>query len=387
MIRQKSAQDIEEDLKELLKEFSNNKDYEEFKIYVPGAGLIKNDIELAISGDNQKVNTAVKTIKDELSKIKGVSDISDDILKGNIELKFRVNSYGQELGFTENYIISSVRPMYFKGSYSKMFDKTGIVDVVFQSKDKDELDSLDYFELTVPGTTQKVLLKDVVDVVKQNALSQIFKENGERIVSITANATKITSAEIYEKLDPILEELKKNGILIDVKGEQEENKRVQAEMAEAALIAIILIFVALIWMFDSIVKSLIILSTIPLSILGVLVGHILVGINITMPSLIGVVGLAGVIVNDGIIMMDFIKKAKSLKEMETYALMRLRPILLTSATTILGLFTLMFFASGQALILQPMAIALGFGILWATILNLYYVPMVYRLIYLRKATE
>ena len=64
--------------------------------------------------------------------------------------------------------------MYFKGSYSKMFDKTGIVDVVFQSKDKDELDSLDYFELTVPGTTQKVLLKDVVDVVKQNALSYNF---------------------------------------------------------------------------------------------------------------------------------------------------------------------------------------------------------------------
>jgi len=97
------------------------------------------------------------------------------------------------------------------------------------------------------------------------------------------------------------------------------------------------------------------------------------------------VGLAGVIVNDGIIMMDFIKKAKNLDEMQDYALMRLRPILLTSITTILGLATLMFFASGQALILQPMAVALGFGILWATVLNLYYVPMVYRLIYLRKA--
>jgi multidrug efflux pump subunit AcrB len=85
------------------------------------------------------------------------------------------------------------------------------------------------------------------------------------------------------------------------------------------------------------------------------------GINLTMPGLIGIVGLAGVIVNDGIIMMDFIKKAKTLKQI--------------------------FFASGQALILQPMAIALGFGILWATILNLYYVPMVYRLIYLRKCEE
>jgi len=97
------------------------------------------------------------------------------------------------------------------------------------------------------------------------------------------------------------------------------------------------------------------------------------------------VGLAGVIVNDGIIMMDFIKKAKDLKELEHYAKMRLRPILLTSATTVLGLSTLIFFASGQSLILQPMAISLGFGILWATVLNLYYVPMIYRIIYLRKA--
>ena len=158
-------------------------------------------------------------------------------------------------------------------------------------------------------------------------------------------------------------------------------------MGQAALIAIILIFMALIWMFDSIVKPLIILSTIPLSILGVLLGHLIMRINISMPSLIGIVGLAGVIVNDGIIMMDFIKKAKNIKELVEYSKMRLRPILLTSITTILGLFTLMFFASGQALILQPMAISLGFGLLWATILNLYLVPMIYRIIYLRKAVE
>jgi multidrug efflux pump subunit AcrB len=110
-------------------------------------------------------------------------------------------------------------------------------------------------------------------------------------------------------------------------------------------------------------------------------------INISMPSLIGMIGLAGVIVNDGIIMMDFIKKAKNIKELLEFAKMRLRPIVLTSITTILGLFTLIFFASGQALILQPMAISLGFGILWATVLNLYFVPLVYRVIYLRKAKD
>lgn len=386
MIREKSAQDIEAQLKEILKPLIKSKDYEEFKIYVPGAGIVKNDIELALSGDDKKVSNSVKIIKNEMAKIKGVSNIADDILIGNQELKFKVNAYGQELGFTENYIISNIRPMYFKGSYSKMFDDDGIVDVVFQSKNKDELKSLDYFELMVPESEQKVLLKDVVTIVKQNAQSQIFKENNTRIVSITASINDVTSSEIFEKLDPILDS-QRIFVNIEVKGEQEENKKVQKEMGEAALIAVLLIFIALIWMFDSVVKPLIIISTIPLSILGVLIGHFVVGINITMPSLIGIVGLAGVIVNDGIIMMDFIKKAKNLEEMKDYALMRLRPILLTSLTTILGLTTLMFFASGQALVLQPMAIALGFGILWATVLNLYYVPMVYRLVYLRKAEK
>ncbi|MGB6328214.1 MAG: efflux RND transporter permease subunit [Halarcobacter sp.] len=386
MLRQKSAQDIESELKKLLKPLINSKEYEEFKIYVPGAGIVKNDIELAISGNDEKIVQSVKIIKEKLSKIKGVSNIADDILVGNLELKFKVNTYGQKLGFTENYILSSIRPMYFKGAYSKMFDDEGIVDVVFQSKNKDDLKSLDYFELLIPGTKQKVLLKDIVTIVRQSAQSQIFKENNVRIVSITASVNNVTSSEIFEILSPVLEEQKKF-VNIDIKGEEKENKKVQKEMGEAALLAIILIFIALIWMFDSVIKPLIIISTIPLSILGVLVGHIVVGINITMPSLIGIIGLAGVIVNDGIIMMDFIKKAKNLEEMEEYALMRLRPILLTSLTTILGLTTLMFFASGQALVLQPMAIALGFGILWATILNLYYVPMVYRLIYLRKADK
>jgi len=384
MIRNKSAQTVENEIRELLKPYINSKDFEELKVFTPKAGIVKNDLEIAISGNNEAIRESVKKIKESLNSISGVSNVADDLILGNVELKFKVNSYGQNLGISENYIISSIRPFYFKGSYSKMFDDEGIVDVVFQSKNKDILESLDKFELTIPNTDQKIVLKDVVTIVRKNAYSQIFKENGERIVSITASISGVTSAEVYEKLNPILEN-EKDRVNIEIKGEQEENEKVQREMSQAALIAVILIFMALVWMFDSMIKPLIIISTIPLSILGVFVGHYLLGLNITMPSLIGMVGLAGVIVNDGIIMMDFIKKAKSLDELKEFALLRLRPILLTSVTTILGLFTLMFFASGQALILQPMAVSLGFGILWATVLNLYYVPMLYRLIYLRKA--
>ena len=105
------------------------------------------------------------------------------------------------------------------------------------------------------------------------------------------------------------------------------------------------------------------------------------GINMTMPGVMGMIGLAGVVVNDGLIMLSFIKGSKDHREMKEKAGHRLRPILLTSVTTVLGLSSMIFFASGQALIIQPMAISLGFGIAWATVLNLYYVPLLYAVIF------
>ena len=384
MTRIESAQTIADHMSKVLKDELVSSTYDEIKIYVPGAGIVKYDIELALSGsNNSEVHKAIKLIKTKLSNIDGVSNITDDILLGNIDLKFTVNSYGQSLGFNETNIVNILKPYYFKGAFSKMYDDTGIVDIVFQSKNKDSKISLDQFELNIPNTSQKVLLKDIVTFKKIPSLSQIFKENGTRIQSITASLNKTTSDEVYAILKPTLESLNKD-IKVEIKGEQKENETVKKEMGEAFLIALVLIFISLVWMFDSIVKSFIILSTIPLSILGVLIGHFIMGLNLTMPGLIGIVGLAGVIVNDGIIMMDFIQKAKNLDDMKELAMLRLRPILLTSLTTILGLSTLIFFASGQSLILQPMAVALGFGILFATVLNLYYVPMLYRIIYLRK---
>ena len=383
MKRTISAQDIEIKLKDILADDLESNKFEEIKVFVPQTGIVKNDIEIAVFGDNQKVRDAVKTLKDGLASINGVSNIADDALVGNYEIKFKVNSYGQNLGVSEQSILNELRPYYMKSSYSKMFDEDGIVDVVFESKNKDNLSSLENFEVTTSAGS-KVLLKDVAEFIKIPAYSQIFKENSNQIISVTASLTDVTSSDVFLKLDKTISDLR-NSVFLEIKGEQQENEKVQREMGQAAVIAIILIFIALVWMFDSLVKPLIIISTIPLSILGVILGHIIMGINITMPSMIGMVGLAGVIVNDGIIMMDFIKKAKNINELVYYAKMRLRPILLTSITTVLGLSSLIFFASGQSLILQPMAVALGFGILWATILNLYYVPMLYRIIYLRKS--
>jgi multidrug efflux pump subunit AcrB len=187
-----------------------------------------------------------------------------------------------------------------------------------------------------------------------------------------------------EQMKPEFQKWEKKGLHVEIKGEEKENQKVQMEMAEAAIMAIFLIFIALIWMFDSLFLSLIVLTVIPLSVFGAMIGHLLMGLNLTMPSMLGIVGLAGVVVNDAIVMIDFLKKATSIHEALELAKTRLRPIFLTSITTVFGLTTLMFFADGQSVILQPMAISLGFGLAWSTLVNLFYLPTLYVLLKRKK---
>jgi len=389
-IRKDDAKVIAEQIKELLKGMDKLKDekdalvFEELVVKVPGAGVVANDIEIALSSrTNADVIPSLEYLQDELSKIDGVFNISDDADLGERELKLRVNQYGQELGFNEELISSELRAYYLKGEYGKLFNSSGLIRIKLESNINQEIDSINNIEIQVPSTDQYVTLKDVCDFVYVQSFVTLKKEDGKRIRSFFASIDKdvVTSSEVMQKLEPSLEKVRQKGIELDIKGEEEENNKNKREMMQAGLIAIFLIFITLVWLFDSIKKSLIVISNIPLVLLGVYVGHWVMGLNMTMLGMIGIVGLAGVVVNDGLIMVDFIKKAQDTEELMKRAKTRLRPILLTSLTTVLGLLTLIFFASGQAMILQPMAVSLGFGIAWATVLNLLYVPLVYSVAY------
>lgn len=148
-------------------------------------------------------------------------------------------------------------------------------------------------------------------------------------------------------------------------------------MLYATSLALLLIMLAMLYLFNSFRDTFILMSIIPFSILGVLIGHKLMGLNLSMPSIIGALGLAGVVINDGIIMMTYLKKAKNIEQIFYRASKRFRPIILTTITTLIGMSSLIFFPTGQAVIFQPIAIALGFGLAWGTILNLVYLPVLY----------
>lgn len=379
--RTQDAKDIAKKIKKLLKPLSN--EFEELVTKVPGAGIVAHDIEIGLSGKNVDILEGIKLLKAELSKIDGVLNIADDADIGEKELKLRVNKYGQELGFSEEVLSNSLRVYYLNGEYGKFFNEQGLIKMRVESDMKKDISSIQNIEVQIPNTNSFVRVKDICDFVYIQSFVTLNKEDGVRIrdVFTTLNKNKITSSEVMKKLQPTFEKLKNMGYKIEIKGEEKENNKNKKEMMQAGIIALFLIFLTLVWLFDSILKPLIVISTIPLVLLGVYVGHWVMGLNLTMPGLIGIVGLSGVVVNDGLIMVDFIKKAKDVEELMQRAKTRLRPILLTSLTTVLGLFTLIFFASGQAMILQPMAISLGFGVAWATVLNLVYVPLVYALIY------
>ncbi len=390
MIRNKSAQAITKDVQNgILEKMRKLKDkdgkavFEEFNIYAQQTGMVGNDIEIGFSDENQsKVLETLAKVEKKLATIKGVHDIGDNATEGERELKLRVNEYGQSLGLNESYISQILRGSFFKAEYSKMFNQEGLLRVKLEDKYKDKKGTLSNFKLTTPDG-KVVALKEVCDFIYQKSFVRIFKENGVRVNSLYGAVDKsiIVPQEVMKKLEPLLDEVRKEGIKVIIKGEKKANDQIILEMTQAGLIAGFLIFITLVWMFNSFVQPLIILSIIPLSILGVLVGTKLMGLNLTMTGAMGIVGLAGVVVNDGLIMLEFIRKANTTKEILDYAGQRFRPIILTSVTTVLGLASLIFFASGQALILQPMAISLGFGVAWATVLNLYFVPLMYAVLY------
>jgi HAE1 family hydrophobic/amphiphilic exporter-1 len=389
LTRKNDAEEIAKIIDKLIEPFKTQKEngdllYEELVVKVPGAGVVASDIEISLSGKSEKdILAGVKYLRSELDKIEGVNNSSDDANPGEKELKLRVNKYGQQLGFNEELISKELRTYYLKGEYGKMFNDEGLVRIKIESSINKKISSIDNIEVQVPGTDNYVALHDVCEFIMIQGFVALKKEDGTRIRTVLASLNKkvVTSSEAMKELEPAFDKLKKDCNKIDIKGEEKENAKNKRELMQSAIIAIFLIFITLVWLFDSIKKSLIVISTIPLVLLGVFFGHWVMGINLTMPGLIGIVGLAGVVVNDGLLVVNFIKHADDTEELMKRAGTRLRPILLTSLTTVLGRSSLIFFASGQAMILQPMAISLGFGIAWATILNLIYVPLLYAVVF------
>lgn len=381
-IRAYHTYELAEKLQVVMAPLKEKYKLEELDVLEQKPGLLKNDIQINLSGkDTQKMIDAIKMIEADLSKIPFVTSVTNNAHLGKMEYKLRVNTYGEDIGLNE-VMIAQILSGYFLDSRKAMtFGESGVMEIRTKSGEKDSEETLMNFMIPLPNGTF-VKLTDVVEIKKIRAYEKIEKLDGNIVKSVFANINKkkTTAVDVLKALDPLLTKIKKEGVDIELLGENEKNQQLKNDMMRAVVIALFLILITLLFIFPHIRYALMVMSVIPFSLLGALVGHMLVGINLSMPSVIGMLGLAGVVINDGIIMLDFLHGTHNADTFYERAKLRLRPILITSITTFLGLFTLIFYATGQAVILQPIAISIGFGLLWGTVLNLVYLPSLYAVV-------
>lgn len=371
-----------------LREYIEEQNYKErFKlsdlaIVERKVGPIKSDLKIGlVSDDNQKIMQYAEEIKGALSKVDGIVSVNDSMNYGVDEIKLKINAYGESLGLNEQKLGILLSNLYLERRMGFAFDSSDLLELKVKSVQKDSLEKLKEFQIKLEGE-QFVMLKDVVTFNVIKSFEKIIKDTAQKNFYVYANvdSKQITASETLIKIDDILVKAKEDGLKIILKGEDEKKKELKNDMIAASGVAISLIMLSLLYLFNSFRETFMMLSVIPFAFLGVLMGHFAMGLNLSMPSIIGMLGLSGVVINDGIIMIMNLKKATNMEEIFYYASKRFRPIILTSITTLIGLSSLVFFPTGQATIFQPMAISLGFGLAWGTVLNLLYLPVLYTIL-------
>lgn len=361
------------------KQMKEKYNLEEIAVLERKIGPVKSDVQIGLMSNNLELTEkSILKLEQILKTTKGITSIQNSIKYGNDEIKLEVNDYGKSLGLSESSIGSYLSNLYSLKTKTTAFDDIQMIDIKITSKNKDELNNLQTTQIPL-GDGKMVALGDICTFHIKKSLEQIVKDDSEQNFYLYANVDPkiITATEVLSNLAPTIDEIKKTGVKVVLKGEAEKNKDLKNDMLAACALALLLIMLSMLYLFNSFKETFIVMSIIPFSFLGVLLGHQIMGLNLSMPSLIGALGLAGVVINDGIIMMEYLKKSKNIEDVFAGAIKRFRPIILTTVTTLLGMMTLIFYPSGESAIFQPIAISLGFGLAWGTVLNLLYLPVLY----------
>lgn len=342
------------------------------------------DIDVRLqNGPIDDLKRAAEDVKQALTGFPGVSGIDDDLPYGKQEYVFELTPRGLALGFTGQTVGQQVRNA-FEGNIATRFARDDEEIIVRVKRLQDLTGRADLERLYVTTARgDRVPLTEVVTIAERRSFSIIQRKDGVRTVGVTADVdSEVTKSQdvldrlASEVLPPILE---KYGLSYTFKGRAEETQKSFKDLKLGAMLALSLIYIILAWVFASYWKPLAVMAIIPFGLAGAIFGHYVMGYNLTIISLIGLLGLSGILVNDSIVLVSRIRErvaqGDNLEDAATGASRdRLRAVLLTSLTTIGGLLPLMFETSRQAQFLIPMAITLVFGLATATVLVLVLVP-------------
>ncbi len=350
----------------------------------PSHGPPGKEIDVRLTGGTTAaLKAASDDVKALLARFPGVSDIEDDLPFGKREVILKVSSRGKALGFTTQSVGRQVRDA-FEGHIAKRFargDEEVVVRVQFPRGEAGGGTLRDLY-LRAPNGTE-VPLSEVVNIRESRGFARIRREDGEREVAVTAEIDEnVTSsaATLTALEDAGLAEITgRHGLDYVFRGKSEEQAQTLGEMRTGALMGLGAIYLILAWVFASYVRPLVVMAIIPFGLVGAVIGHLVMGFDLSILSLVALLGLAGILVNNSIILVSVIEERLVHGETWEEAIIggakdRLRAVLLTSLTTIGGLLPLMFETSLQAQFMIPMAITIVFGLGVATALVLVVVP-------------
>ena len=326
-------------------------------------------------------------VKKELETINGVKDIDDNFRKGKEEIRIVVDEHkARSLGLDVATVATEIRYAFSGGEAGNIRRGDDKIDIVV--KYAEDFKTPQYLlNFSVPNASgDRIPIKSFADIEYGEGILRIFHSERERTITVTADIVKgeNTSTEVNEALIEKFGTVSKKypGYTYDYTGEFEDTQESLKSMFQAFWLAIALIYIILAALFKSFLQPVIILFTVPFSFVGVVLGLFIMNVELSLLAVIGIVALVGIVVNDSLVLVDFINRARA-SGMKVYNAVlesgktRLRPVLLTSLTTIGGLGPMAFGLGGSEPYLAPMAISIVWGLTFATVLTLLVIPCLY----------
>jgi len=355
-----------------------------------GPGGWRQDISIDLShSDIDVLAAASQALLSRVREFEGVTNVNDNYDKGKTQFDFALLPEGRNLGLTPADVGQQVRDAFYGALAMRQIRGTDEIEVRVKLPKEDRKDIQSFADLMIrtPDGVEVPLL-DVVEVESGEAFSSISRRDGRRIVNVGMDVepkreiTRVLEAIRSETLPQLRADFP--GLTWTFEGSQAEMRDSTAALWGGFGLAMAVVYALLAIAFGSYLQPLIVMTAIPFGIVGAVIGHILLGFDLSLISFMGVIALSGVVVNDALIMIDFANRRRAeltpFEAIHMAGLRRFRPIMLTTLTTFGGLTPIILETSRQAAYLIPMAISLGFGIVFATSIILVLVPCLYMIL-------
>lgn len=359
-----------------------------FQTQAAGGG---NAIDLEISGNNiAELEGAAAMIKEALAGYRGIIDIADNNRPGKRELKLAIKPGGETLGLRLADISRQARQAFYGDEAQRLQRGRDEVKVMvrYPESERQSINNLTAMKIRAADGTE-IPFTSVASFDYGASAASIQRAERRRAIKVTgdiddavegANANEVVAALTKDVFPKVKERYP--GVQFGFQGEQKDQRQSVQEIGQKGLIALLGIYILLAVPLRSYFQPLIVMSVIPFGVVGAIIGHLFLGLSLSIMSMCGIVALAGIVVNDSLVMVEFINRERATGKSTLEAALtaggrRFRPIMLTSITTFVGIMPMVFETDVQARFLIPMAVSLGFGVMFATFITLILIPAVY----------